>query len=80
LFGKRKQSVLAVNGLKFDVHKGQIAVLLGANGSGKSTTLDAVAGLTKITSGTIHLDGHGGFGLCPQKVISSFSFVWLLED
>jgi ATP-binding cassette, subfamily A (ABC1), member 3 len=70
-FGVRKQPVLAVDGLSLKVHKGQIAVLLGANGSGKSTTLDAVAGLTTITSGAIRLDGHGGFGLCPQKVTSS---------
>ncbi|KAB8218314.1 hypothetical protein BDV33DRAFT_205517 [Aspergillus novoparasiticus] len=69
-FGSTRQSVLAVNSLSMDVKKGQIMVLLGANGSGKSTTLDAIAGLTKITAGEINIDygAEGGrFGLCPQK-------------
>ncbi|KAL1867032.1 hypothetical protein Plec18167_008823 [Paecilomyces lecythidis] len=68
--GSRRQTVLAVDNLSFDVIKGQIMVLLGANGSGKSTTLDAISGLTKISSGHIDLDYNnetGGFGLCPQK-------------
>ena len=70
LFGSKRQSVLAVNNLSLNVSKGEIMVLLGANGSGKSTTLDAISGLTKITSGTIRLDygdNGGKFGLCPQK-------------
>ncbi len=70
MFGSKRDTVLAVNGLSVAAIKGQIMVLLGANGSGKSTTLDAIAGLTKISSGTIQLNfppGAGGFGLCPQK-------------
>ncbi|KAJ9227162.1 hypothetical protein DTO027B5_830 [Paecilomyces variotii] len=66
----RRQTVLAVDNLSLDVVKGQIMVLLGANGSGKSTTLDAISGLTKISSGQIDLNydnNTGGFGLCPQK-------------
>ncbi|KAE8374236.1 P-loop containing nucleoside triphosphate hydrolase protein [Aspergillus bertholletiae] len=69
-FSSTRQSVLAVNDLSMDVKKGQIMVLLGANGSGKSTTLDAIAGLTKISAGEISIDygAEGGrFGLCPQK-------------
>jgi ATP-binding cassette, subfamily A (ABC1), member 3 len=70
MFGSQRDTVLAVNDFSVSAIKGQIMVLLGANGSGKSTTLDAIAGLTKITSGTIQLNyppGAGGFGLCPQK-------------
>ncbi|GIK00164.1 hypothetical protein Aspvir_004184 [Aspergillus viridinutans] len=69
-FGSSRQSVLAVNDLSMDVRKGEIVVLLGANGSGKSTTLDAISGLTTITSGSINVDygdSGGRFGLCPQK-------------
>ena len=62
-----KTTVVAVNGLTLNAHKGQILVLLGANGSGKSTTLDAIAGLNKVTSGTIKVDGTGGIGIAPQK-------------
>ncbi|KAH1612297.1 hypothetical protein KXX21_002791 [Aspergillus fumigatus] len=69
-FGSSRQSVRAVNDLSMDVRKGEIVVLLGANGSGKSTTLDAISGLTTITSGSIDVDygdSGGRFGLCPQK-------------
>jgi ABC-type multidrug transport system ATPase subunit len=59
--------VTAVNQLSFDVGRGQIVALLGANGSGKSTTLDAIAGLHKLTSGSITIDGTGGLGIAPQK-------------
>lgn len=70
IFGSKRESVLAVSNLSLNVVKGEIMVLLGANGSGKSTTLDAISGLAKITSGTITVDygNHGGkLGLCPQK-------------
>lgn len=62
-----KNTVVAVNDLTLSASKGQICVLLGANGSGKSTTLDAIAGLNKVTSGTIKVDGKGGLGIAPQK-------------
>lgn len=67
---KHPASVLAVNNLSFVALRGQIMVLLGANGSGKSTTLDAIAGLHSITSGEIAIDypeANTGLGLCPQK-------------
>lgn len=64
---KARETVLAVNNLTMTALQGQIFVLLGANGSGKSTTLDAISGLTQISGGTIEIDGTGGLGLCPQK-------------
>jgi ATP-binding cassette subfamily A (ABC1) protein 3 len=63
----RKTTVVAVDNLTLSAVKGQILCLLGANGSGKSTTLDAIAGLNTVTSGTITVDGTGGIGICPQK-------------
>lgn len=66
-FGKRKETVVAVNNLDLVIPKGQIMVLLGSNGSGKSTTLDAIAGLNTVTSGDITVDGFGGLGVCPQR-------------
>ena len=62
-----RQTVRAVDDVDLSVLRGQITVLLGANGSGKSTTLDMLAGLQKPTSGTIEMDATGGIGLCPQK-------------
>lgn len=66
-FGKRKETVVAVNDLNLTIPQGQIMVLLGSNGSGKSTTLEAIAGLNTVTSGSIAVDGFGGLGICPQR-------------
>ena len=66
-FGKRKETVVAVDDLSLTVPQGQIMVLLGSNGSGKSTTLEAIAGLNTVTSGSIAVDGYGGLGICPQR-------------
>lgn len=68
---KPRESVIAVKDLTLRIRRGQIVALLGANGSGKSTTLDAVAGLHRVTSGSIAVDargdGMGGLGIAPQK-------------
>ena len=79
-FGKRKETVVAVDDLKLTIPQGQIMVLLGANGSGKSTTLEAIAGLNTVTSGTVAVDGFGGLGICPQRnvlwdVLTAFEHV-----
>ncbi|KAF1955737.1 putative ABC transporter [Byssothecium circinans] len=66
-FGVKKDTVQAVNDVSVAPMKGQIMVLVGANGCGKSTTLNAIAGLGDVTSGTISVDGSGGIGICPQK-------------
>ncbi|KAI1327391.1 ABC transporter [Xylariaceae sp. FL0255] len=64
---KPKDAVRAVDNLSLNAGRGQILALLGANGSGKSTTLDSIAGISKVTSGGITIDGSGGLGIAPQK-------------
>lgn len=64
---KPANPVVAVDGLSFNAGRGQIVALLGANGSGKSTTMDAIAGLHKLSAGNINIDGTGGIGIAPQK-------------
>lgn len=66
-FGVKAETVTAVDNLNLTVPRGQIMVLLGANGSGKSTTLEAISGLNPITEGSIAVDGVGGLGICPQR-------------
>lgn len=66
-FGKKKDVVVAVDSLDLDIRQGQITVLLGSNGSGKTTTLETIAGLNTVTSGTVTVDGRGGLGICPQR-------------
>ncbi|KAI1265327.1 ABC transporter [Xylariaceae sp. FL1019] len=64
---KPRDAVVAVDKLSLDAGRGQILALLGANGSGKSTTLDSIAGISKVTKGGITIDGSGGLGIAPQK-------------
>ena len=62
-----KETVVATDNLDLTILQRQLTVLLGANGSGKSTTLDAIAGLARPTHGSISIDFSKGLGLCPQK-------------
>ena len=48
----------ALRGISLSVKEGEIVTLLGANGAGKSTTLRAISGLIKVTSGTISYMGE----------------------
>ena len=54
---KRYGTVQAVRDISFTAEDGVITTLLGANGSGKSTTLKAVAGLLRPDSGAVFVDG-----------------------
>jgi ABC-type branched-subunit amino acid transport system ATPase component len=49
--------VQALDGVTFDAEPGAIVGLIGANGSGKTTTLDVISGLVAPQAGTVHLDG-----------------------
>ncbi len=48
----------AINDLSLTVNQGEIFGLLGPNGSGKTTTINMISGLTDPTAGTIHVFGH----------------------
>ena len=49
--------VQAVKDVSFAAVDGKITTLLGANGSGKTTTFNAIAGLMKMDAGAVHVDG-----------------------
>jgi branched-chain amino acid transport system ATP-binding protein len=50
-------NVQALHGISIDVEEGSIVTLLGGNGAGKSTTLKAISGLVRPSSGTIEFRG-----------------------
>lgn len=50
--------VEAVRGVSFDVQAGSLVTLVGANGAGKSSIINAIAGIVKPTSGKIMFDGQ----------------------
>jgi branched-chain amino acid transport system ATP-binding protein len=51
-------SIRALKDVSFSVEKGEIVSIIGANGAGKSTTLRAISGILRATSGSIIYDGH----------------------
>ncbi|MCT4534487.1 ABC transporter ATP-binding protein [Halodesulfovibrio sp.] len=50
-------NVEALHGINLTVEEGEIVTILGANGAGKSTTLNSICGLVKAAKGEILLDG-----------------------
>ena len=71
-------AIHAIKGISLEVFEGEIVTLIGANGAGKSTTLNTIAGLLKPRQGSIVLDGvpvggtsaskmiYKGLALCPE--------------
>jgi ABC-2 type transport system ATP-binding protein len=56
-FCKIYGNVNAVDGISFEVHRGEIFGLLGPNGAGKTTTLESLEGLRQPTSGSLSILG-----------------------
>jgi ABC-type Fe3+/spermidine/putrescine transport system ATPase subunit len=71
---KKFQNNLVVNRVSMTVADGELFVLLGASGSGKSTILRMIAGLTRPDSGTIELNGKDVTRLPPQQRGTGFVF------
>lgn len=53
-----REELTAVDGVSFDVQRGQVFGLLGPNGAGKTTTIKMILGLVLPTSGTVNLAGY----------------------
>ncbi|RPF21861.1 ABC transporter ATP-binding protein [Myceligenerans xiligouense] len=64
----RRGGIEVVHGIDLTVAAGEITALLGTNGAGKSSTVLAVAGIARDTSGSITTDGAGVRGLAPNRV------------
>ncbi len=71
-------AIHAIKGISLEVRSNEIVTLIGANGAGKSTTLNTIAGLLRPRQGSIVLDGmpvegtpasrmvYKGLSLCPE--------------
>jgi len=64
-------AIKALRGISFSVEQGQVVSLIGANGAGKSTTLNTISGLLKPSSGRVVFDGHDITGTRADRVTRS---------
>lgn len=60
---------VALQGISLKVEKGDRVALLGANGAGKSTIVNAVSGVAPLTSGSIHFEGRRIDGIPPHEIV-----------
>ena len=65
----RYGEIEALRGVSIAVEEGKVVTLLGANGAGKSTTLRAISGLAKPTTGDILFDGKPIGGMGPEAIV-----------
>lgn len=75
-FKQKSEAKTAVENLNLNIYEGQITVLLGHNGAGKSTTISMITGICEPTSGTVLIndkdivtntkEARSVLGYCPQ--------------
>jgi branched-chain amino acid transport system ATP-binding protein len=61
-------SIRALRGISFKLDAGQVVTLIGANGAGKSTTLNTISGVMRPTGGMIRFKGESIVGLRPDQI------------
>lgn len=59
----------AVSNINFQVEEGELVVLLGSNGAGKSTTFKTISGITKPVAGEISFLGKNIAGMSPDRIV-----------
>lgn len=57
-YGAGESQINALDGANFFVERGELAVILGASGAGKTTALNILGGMDTATSGTVMVDGR----------------------
>ena len=62
-------SIHAIKGISFEVNEGEVVTLIGANGAGKSTSLNTVAGLLKPKTGSVMLNDKDIVGTPAHKIV-----------
>ena len=60
-------AIHAIKGVSFHVDRGEVVTLIGANGAGKSTTLQTISGLLRSRIGTVEFLGENTSRLPPHK-------------
>ena len=61
--------IMAIRGVSFEVQKGGIVTILGANGAGKTTVLKTISGVMDAQKGSVLFEGRDVRGVDPDKVM-----------
>lgn len=68
IYGSGENEVHALDGVNFQVEKGEFVAVVGTSGSGKSTLLHMLGGLDRPTSGSVTVDGKDIFTLKDEEL------------
>jgi len=63
-------AIQALRGISFEVAQGEIITLIGSNGAGKSTTLNAISHIIKKTTGKVFFAGKDITAMPPDKIVA----------
>ena len=61
--------IKAIKGVSFSVNEGEVISLIGANGAGKTTILNAITGIVPISSGSIEFEGKEISKIPAHKIV-----------
>ncbi len=61
--------IRALQGVSLEVREGEIVALIGANGAGKSSTMNAISGIVRPSGGAIRFEGESLAGLSAHAVV-----------
>ena len=68
--------VHALDGVSFEIPRGEFCAIVGTSGSGKSTLLNMLAGLEKPTKGKIRIAGHQIEGFSEDRLVLFAGSMW----
>ena len=71
---KKFGNITALNNVSLELMEGELFVLLGASGAGKSTIINIISGIKKPDSGKVMLDGKDITQFFPQQRDTSIAF------
>ena len=73
-------AIHAIKDISFHVEQGEIVTLIGANGAGKSTTLQTVSGLLRSKTGSIEFEGNNISAVPPHKLVAHGLGLYIVPD